>query len=71
MAQLFLSQSLIMISQINSPTPPPGSALPQREQELCERGKHETGTFACSIHGFIFKLCAFILREAVTKTAGL
>lgn len=70
-AQLILIQSLITISQINSPSPPPGSALPQREQELGETGKHETGSFICSIHGSIFKLCAFISRENVTKTAGL
>lgn len=71
MAQLFLVQSLIMISQTNSPSPPPGSPLSQREQELCETGKHEAGTVICSIHGFIFKLCVFISRGVVTKTEGL
>lgn len=52
---------------MNSPSPPPGSALPRREQELCETGEHETGGFIGSIRGFIFKLRAFISREIVTK----
>lgn len=60
-----------MISQMNSPSPPPGSALPQREQDCVKQGNTRLAVLYAQSMGLYLNFVLLFQGRLLQKTAGL